>query len=113
MVGITYYRTTQEGGMRGALFTRESGVSEAADGGSAMRWREPTGSLCVRHQRGGISSKDTMHDARDLDAVRDLAVQEEVPSHRKVAQARRNVGPCGPRGGPLRERQGLLPDVPK
>ena len=57
--------------------------------------------------------KGAMHDAHDLDAVRDLAVQEEVPPHRKVAQAWRNRGPCGLKGGLLRERQELLPDVIK
>jgi len=54
-----------------------------------------------------------MHDAHNLDAVRDLAVQEEVPPHRKVAQAWRNRGLCGLKGGLLRERQELLPDVIK
>lgn len=63
--------------------------------GTKLGILETTAGLRVRHQRRDIAR--AMHDAHDLNAAGDLAVQDQIPPHRKVAQARAMSGRAGPR----------------
>jgi hypothetical protein len=70
---------------------------------------ETAGSLRVRHQRREITS--AVHHADDLDALGDLAVQDDIASYREIAKARRNVGPRRAEAGLIGEKQEPLFDV--
>jgi hypothetical protein len=53
----------------------------------------------------------TVHHANDLDTLGDLAIQDEIPPHRKVAEALRNVGTRRTKVGLICEEKELLFDV--
>lgn len=91
--------------MTGELVTRKSGLLETAGGASAMP-SEANRGLRVRHQGRDIAG--TVNHADDLDAVGDLAVQDEVAPDRKIAKVRRDVGPRRAKSRLIGEQQELL-----